>query len=161
MIRPAALLLLILSAPAPARIVQAVGQWAALADKGQCRAMARSLRDAAAGQPQAYAAFLFDPPRRQSGTLSVRLSRPARPGASVILTVGDRPFLLKGAGWFAWSRGPAQEAAIIAAARAAGGMRVDARDAAGRRSIDRYLLDGAATAIDAAAAACSGVLARP
>jgi hypothetical protein len=117
--------------------------------------MARSLRDAAKGQPQAYAAFLFDPARRQNGVLSVRLSRPVRQGGSVLLTVGTQPFMLKGAGAFAWSRGPAQEAAIIAAVRSAGGMRVEARDAGGRRSVDRYLLDGAPTAIDAAAAACA------
>lgn len=117
--------------------------------------MARSLRDAPKGQPQPYAAFLFDPARRQAGVLSVRLSRPVRAGGSVILTVGDRPFLLKGSGGFAFSRGPAQEAAIIAAVRSAGGMRVEARGPGGRRGVDRYLLDGAATAIDAAAAACA------
>ena len=155
MIRSVLLLCLLLAAPVAARIVQARGQWAAIEEQGRCRAMARSLRDAARGQPQAFAAFLFDPARRQSGQLSVRLSRPVRPGGSVILTVGDRPFLLKGGGAFVWSKGPAQEAAILAAGRSAGGMRVDARDGAGRRSTDRYLLDGAPTAIDAAAAACS------
>jgi hypothetical protein len=156
MIRAVALLAIAaLAAPATGRVIQARGQWAALEDKGQCRAMARSLRNAAKGQPQAYAAFLFDPGRRQAGTMAVRLSRPARPGASVILTVGDRPFMLKGSGWFAWSKGPAQEGAIIAAVRSAGGMRIEARDPAGRRSVDRYLLDGAPTAIDAAAAECS------
>jgi hypothetical protein len=154
-IRSLILIAAAIATPSAGRIVQARGQWAALADKGQCRAMARSLRDAAKGQPQAYAAFLFDPARRQNGILSVRLSRPVRPGGSVLLTVGSRPFMLKGAGPFAWSRGPAQEAAIIAAVRSAGGMRVEARDAGGRRSVDRYLLDGAPTAIDAAAAACA------
>jgi hypothetical protein len=39
--------------------------------------------------------------------------------------------------------------------RTAGGMRVVARDVGGRRMSDRYLLAGAPTAIDAAAAACS------
>ena len=155
MLRPVLLLSIVIAAPAPARIVQARGQWAAIEEQGRCRAMARSLRDAAKGQPQAFAAFLFDPARRQAGQLSVRLGRAVRPGGSVILTVGDRPFLLKGGGAFAWSKGPAQEAAIIAAVRAATGMRVDARDSSGRRSTDRYLLDGAPTAIDAAAAACS------
>ena len=149
------LLLTVIAAPASGRVIQARGQWAALADQGQCRAMARSLRDAAKGQSQAYAAFLFDPSRRQNGTLSVRLGRPVRQGGSVLLTVGTQPFLLKGAGPFAWSRGPAQEAAIIAAVRGAGGMRVEARDPSGRRSVDRYLLDGAPTAIDAAAADCA------
>ena len=155
MIRHALLAVAVLSAPSLARVVQAKGQWAALEDKGQCRAMARSVRDAAKGQPQAYAAFLFDPARRQNGVLSVRLSRPVRQGGSVLLTIGKQPFMLRGAGQFAWSRGPAQEAAIIAAIRASGGMRVDARDPGGRRSVDRYLLDGAPTAIDAAAAHCS------
>ena len=73
-----------------------------------------------------------------------------------MLTVGDRPFLLAARGDWAWSRGPAQEAAIIAAVRDAGGMRIEGRDASGRRFTDRYLLDGASTAIDAAAARCAG-----
>jgi len=149
-----AIVALLFTSPAVARVVQADGQWAAIADGGKCRAMARSLRDAGKGQPQAYAAILFDPRKGSAGTLSVRLSRPARPGGSVIVTIGDRPFLLKGQGWFAWSRGPAQEAAVIAAMRGTSGMRVEARDRSGRRSIDRYLLTGAPTAIDAAAAAC-------
>ena len=157
MLRPLVLTAMLLAAPASARVVQARGQWAAIEENGRCRAMARSLRDAAKGQAQAYAAFLFDRGRRQAGTLAVRLSRPVRPGGSVILTVGKQPFMLKGAGQFAWSRGPAQEAAIIAAVRNATGMRVDTRDAAGRRRIDRYLLDGAPTAIDAAAAECSRI----
>ena len=73
-----------------------------------------------------------------------------------MLTVGDRPFMLVSRGDWAWSRGPLQEAAIIDAVRAAGGMRIEGRDEAGRRFVDRYLLDGASTAIDAAAAACAG-----
>ena len=156
MIRFAILLFFCLAAaPAAARVVQARGQWSAHEDKGQCRAMARSLRDAGKGQSQAFAAFLFDPVRRQTGVLSVRLSRPVRQGGSVILTVGKQPFMLRGAGQFAWSRGPAQEAAILSAVRRSTGMRIEARDAGGRRRVDRYLLDGAPTAIDAAAAACS------
>ncbi|HVH38198.1 MAG TPA: hypothetical protein VM757_06390 [Sphingomicrobium sp.] len=147
--------ILMLATPASARIVQARGQWAAIEEQGHCRAMARSLRDSARDQPQAYVALLFDLARRSVGTVSVRLGRPLRAGGSVILTVGEQPFLLKGQGWFAWSRGPAQEAAIVAAMRGAGGMRVDSRDGAGRRNVDRYLLDGAATAIDAAAATCA------
>ena len=67
-----------------------------------------------------------------------------------------RPFLLVARGAIAWSRGPAQEAAIIAAMRSAGGMRIEGRSAGGR-FIDRYALDGAPTAIDAAAA-CAAAL---
>jgi hypothetical protein len=73
-----------------------------------------------------------------------------------MLTVGDQPFLLVARGDWAWSRGPLQEQAIIAAVRAASGMRIEARDPSGRRFSDPYSLDGAPTAIDAAAARCAG-----
>ena len=78
----------------------------------------------------------------------------------MILTIGDQPFLLVSRGDWAWSRGPLQEQAIIAAARNSGGMRIEARDLGGSRFVDRYLLDGAPTAIDAAAAACAGKMQR-
>jgi hypothetical protein len=73
-----------------------------------------------------------------------------------MLTIGERPFLLVARGDWAWSSGPAQDQAIIAAARAATSMRIESRDRSGRRFADRYLLAGAPTAIDAAAAACAG-----
>ena len=74
----------------------------------------------------------------------------------MILTVGD-PAVHAGNDWAIGPGAaiPQQEAAIIAAVRAASGMRIDSRDASGRRIIDRYLLDGAPTAIDAAAARCA------
>jgi len=78
----------------------------------------------------------------------------------VILTISGQPFLLVSRGDWAWSRGGMQEQAIIAAARDAQAMTVESRDAAGRRFIDPYSLDGAATAIDAAAAACAGKIER-
>ena len=70
-----------------------------------------------------------------------------------MLDVGDQPFLLVARGDWAWSRGPLQEQAIIAAAARRDGDAVEARDAAGRRFADPYSLDGAPTAIDAAARA--------
>jgi hypothetical protein len=73
-----------------------------------------------------------------------------------MLRIDDQPFLLVSRGNWAWSDGPLQEQAIIAALRDGTRMTVEARDAAGRRFIDPYSLDGAATAIDAAAAACAG-----
>ena len=80
-----------------------------------------------------------------------------------MLTVGSQPFMLVSKGEWAWSRGPRQEAAIIAAVRSSGGMRIEGRGRGGRRFVDRYLLSGAPTAIDAAAAACAAKLvkARP
>ena len=129
------------------------GHWAALKFKGQCVAEARPLLPAARRQPAARAGFGFGPGRAE---FHARLSRVPRGGSSVMLTVGDRPFLLLPRGDWAWSSGPLQDAAIIAAMRRARSMRIEARDAAGRRFADRYLLDGAPTAIDAAAAACAG-----
>ena len=143
--------------PAAARgaVIYSGGAWAAI-DRGHvCEAVARSVRIAAKGKVQAVAGFAFAPDRRRWGEFHARLSRVPRPGSSVMLTVGSQPFLLVARGGWAWSRGPLQEQAIIAAARAAGGMRIEARDASGRRFSDRYSLDGAPTAIDAAAARCS------
>jgi hypothetical protein len=48
-----------------------------------------------------------------------------------------------------------QEQAIISAARNGGAMRIEARDQGGNRFVDPYLLDGAPTAIDSAAARCA------
>jgi len=108
-----------------------------------------------AGQDRASVAIVFDRIGRRNGELAARLRRPVRPGSTALLVIGREPFQLVTRGTYAWSSGPAQEAAIIAAMRAAGGMRIQARDQAGRRRTDRYLLDGAPTAIDAAAAACA------
>ena len=76
-----------------------------------------------------------------------------------MLHVGDQPFLLMGHGDMAWSRGPRQEQAIISAIRTSSGMRIEARNPGGGRIVDRYSLDGAPLAIDAAAA-CAATLAK-
>ena len=147
---------LLIAAPAPAaQLLFAGGQWAALDRGGTCEAASRSLRLAQKGRVQARAGFAFDANGTRHGQFFAELSRIPRTGSTVILTVGTQPFLLASNGQWAWSRDPAQESAIIAAVRSAGGMRVDSRDASGRRFVDRYLLDGAPTAIDAAAARCA------
>jgi len=133
-------------------IVYAGGSWAAIDRGGACVALGRSARIAAKGKVQATAGFSFARDRRQWGEFHARLPRMPRPGSSVILTVGKQPFLLAARGNWAWSRGPLQEQAIIAAVRSASGMRVEARDLGGQRFSDPYALDGAPTAIDAAAA---------
>ena len=137
-------------------VIHAGGGWAAI-DRGEvCEALSRSLRIAAKGKVQATAGFAFTPDRRRWGEFHARLSRDARPGSSVILTVGERPFMLVGRGGWAWSRGGMQEQAIMAAVRGSTSMRIDARDSSGRRIRDGYALKGAPTAIDAAAAHCAG-----
>jgi hypothetical protein len=154
----AAALIALLASPAPAarpQILFAQGSWAALKFGDRCEAVARPLLPAARRQPAARAGFSFGPSGR-GGEFHVRLSRVPRPGSNVMLTIGERPFMLVARGDWAWSRGPLQEAAIIAAVRSATSMRVEGRDGAGRRFADRYLLAGAPTAIDAAAAGCAG-----
>ena len=147
---------LLIAAPAPAaQLLFAGGQWAAHDRGGTCEAASRSLRLAQKGRVQARAGFAFDANGTRHGQFFAELSGIPRTGSTVILTVGTRPFLLASNGQWAWSRDPTQESAIIAAVRSAGGMRVDSRDASGRRFVDRYLLDGAPTAIDAAAARCA------
>lgn len=153
-------LVLIFAAAVPApQVVAARGQWAALSKGRTCEAASRALRPALKDRPQARASLSFDAGGPRRGQFAVQLSRVPRAGASVMLTVGDAPFLLMSRGDRAWSRGPGQEAAIIAAMRSSGGMRVEARSPGGGRIVDRYSLDGAPLAIDAAAA-CAATLAN-
>ena len=147
-------------AAASGTVIRAARSWAAIDRGGACDAQTRAIRIAEKGKVQAIAGFAFTPDRRRWGEFHARLSRLPRPGSSVMLTVGTRQFLLVSRGGWAWSRGPLQEQAIIEAARGASGMRIEGRDAAGRRFADRYLLAGAPTAIDAAAARCAGKSAR-
>lgn len=130
------------------------GDWVAFDRGPSCEAIARSVLVPRKGEPQPHVVVSFDRDRGRKGEVSVALRRPNRSGSTVVMTIGDQPFLLVARGARAWSRGPAQEQAIVAAIRGASGMRVEARDGAGRRMVDRYLLGGAPTAIDAAAAAC-------
>jgi hypothetical protein len=152
----AAPLALALAAATPrAATIHASGAWAAIDRGGTCEALSRSVRIATKDRVQAVAGFSFTPDHRRWGEFHARLSRVPRPGSSVMLDIGGQPFLLVARGDWAWSRGPLQEQAIIAAARNALAMSVEAREGAGRRFADPYALDGAPTAIDAAAARCA------
>ena len=149
---------MLLLAIAPA-IVAADGQWAALSQGRTCEAAARSLGATYKDRPPARASLSFDAGGPRRGQFAARLSRTPRAGATVMLHVGDQPFLLMNQGDMAWSRGPGQEQAIIAAMRTSGGMRVEARSPGGGRIVDRYSLDGVPLAIDAAAS-CAATLAN-
>jgi hypothetical protein len=158
--RLAACLLLVAAAASPAgaatRILYAGPSWAALDLGATCEARARSELVAPKGKVQANAGFAFTPDHRRWGEFHAELSRAPRAGSSVLLQIGGQSFLLVSRGGFAWSSGPAQDQAIIARARIADRFWVRYRDQAGRRASDSYVLAGAPTAIDAAAAACAG-----
>lgn len=140
-------------------IVAADGQWAALSQGRTCEAATHSMGIVYKDRPPARASLSFDAGGPRRGQFAARLSRLPRAGASVMLHVGNQPFLLMAQGDMAWSRGPKQEQAIIAAMRSHGGMRVEARSPGGGRIVDRYSLDGAPLAIDAAAS-CAAALAN-
>lgn len=107
-------------------------------------------------KPPPFAGFLFDSAGPAQGRLYLRLSREVAANSAVMLEIDAQPFLLVATGQSAWSRSSAQSQAIITAVRNGGTMRVQFRDGSGRRFTDYYSLAGAATAIDAAAAACAG-----
>jgi len=158
---PLPILALLTASPAvAAQVIVAGGQWAAVDRGASCEAASRSLRTAQKGQTQARSGFVFDAGPGRRGEFFAQLSRVPRANSTILLTVGEQPFMLVGRSGWAWSTGPAQEAAIIAAARMAGGMRIESRDERGARFVDRYVLDGAPTAIDAAAARCAGKMQR-
>jgi hypothetical protein len=152
----AAILLLVASASSAdaTRILFAGGNWAAMDFGARCEARSKALWVKSGTEP--FAGFAFGRSAAPLGQFYVHLGRPARASATVIVTIGSEPFLLASNGQWAWSTSADQRSAIIDAARYATGMRVDYRDSAGRRGIDRYALAGAATAIDSAAAACAG-----
>ena len=156
MIRFAILLMIASPAAAAPRIVAAAGKWAALAGPGQCDAASLSLLPASKSRLQGRASLVFDG-RSRRGQFAAALSKPVASGGSATLTIDDQPFLLVARGTGAWSRGPVQDAAIIAAMRGAARMRIEGRTERGVRFIDRYDLAGAPTAIDAAAA-CAAAL---
>ena len=143
------------SAQARGSVVFAGGAWAAIDRGSACEALSRSLRVAPKDKVQAVAGVTFAPDRRRAGEFHARLSRVPRGDASVMLQVGDQPFLLVTRNGWAWSRGPLQTQAIIDALRGATSMSIASRDLGGARFSDPYLLDGAPTAIDAAAARCA------
>lgn len=150
------LLPLLFAGPASAQVLAAGGYWAALQRPGDsCEAVARSELPAPRGEEQARVAIAFDRSGRRHGQLHARLSRPARGGAHAMLTIGTDQFLLVTRGSDAWSRGPAQEQAIIASLRRGARMRIQWQGQGGRRYTDYYALAGAATAVDAAAIACA------
>ena len=143
------------AATARGSVTYAGGAWAAIDRGSVCEALSRSQKVMPRDKVQPIAGVSFTADRRHWGEFHARLSRMPRADATVMLQVGNQPFLLVTRGGWAWSRGPAQAQAIIDALRNSTSMSVVSRDSAGVRFSDPYLLDGAPTAIDSAAARCA------
>ena len=153
-----ALALLAMAAPVSAKDSLGVfGDWGAFRDPQvpRCYAIAAARNDARDHAP--FASVGTWPQREVRGQVHVRLSRNTRSGATISLNVGGERFELTGSGADAWARDRRMDAAIVAAMRSAGSMSVTARDRAGNRFTDRYSLEGAATAMDAATVGCARV----
>ena len=145
----------LLALAAPKTALGVFAGWAAFAEPGagRCYAIARAERGGRAGLV-GFASIGFFPGRGVRAQPHFRLSRPKRAGSAAILTVDGRPFQLAAGGTDAWPRDRRADAGVVAAMRGGTRMRVASYGADGRRFVDSYPLRGAATAIDAAAAAC-------
>ncbi len=133
------------------------GDWGAFRD-GQvprCYAIARARPSSATRQRTPYATIGTWPRRDLRGQVHFRLSRTLAQDAEIRLTIDGRRFDLTGSAANGWAKGPRSDAAIVAAMRSATGMSLRSRDRRGRVFTDRYSLDGAATAMDAATVACA------
>ena len=138
------------------------GQWGAFRDPQvpRCYAIAAAESDTRAGtraRPDhaPFASVGTWPKRGVRGQLHFRLSRNLAASPRISLAIAGQRFELTGGGGDAWAKDRTMDAAIVAAMRSAGSMSVSATDGAGRRFTDRYSLEGAATALDAATVGCA------
>jgi hypothetical protein len=136
------------------------GQWGAFRDPAVPRCYAIAAAEHNARDNRQYAPFASVgtwPGRGIRGQVHVRLSRGVAQGAATTLRIGGRSFTLTGSGADAWAADARMDAAIVSAMRSSPSMAVSGRDNAGRRFTDRYSLEGAATAMDAAAVGCARI----
>jgi hypothetical protein len=156
-------MLALLAAPLAAKDSLGVfGQWGAFRDPQvpRCYAIAAAEADTRNARNREHAPFVSIgtwPKRGVRGQVHIRLSRNLAATPAIALSIGGQRFVLTGGGGDAWAADRRMDAAIVAAMRSAATMSVSARDSAGRRFTDRYSLDGAATAMDAATVGCARV----
>jgi hypothetical protein len=138
------------------------GEWGAFRDPQvpRCYAIAAAepeVRERArnAREHAPFASVGSWPKRGVRGQLHFRLSRNLAAAPRLSLAIGAQRFELTGGGGDAWAKDRTMDAAIVAAMRSAGSMSLSATDRGGRRFTDRYSLEGAATAMDAATVGCA------
>lgn len=154
-----ALALLTVSSPIWARESLGVfGDWGAFRDPETPRCYAIAEAEGGSGNRD-YAPFASVgtwPERNVRGQVHFRLSRELSSNPRVSLAIGGERFVLTAGDGDAWALDSRADGAIVTAMRAGSRMSISATDARGNRFTDRYSLDGAATAIDAASVGCSG-----
>ncbi|XUU59922.1 hypothetical protein ACRAQ6_10105 [Erythrobacter sp. HA6-11] len=137
------------------------GNWAAFRDPEtpRCYAIAKAnapvLESEKYRDYEPYASVGTWPEEGVRNQLHFRLSRQIRQNSRVTLIIGRKSWALRGGGGDAWTRDQSQDAAVLAAMRSAARMTVRGTDARGRLFTNRYSLQGAATAIDAAQLGCA------
>ena len=151
----------ILAAATPAAARDALGvfgKWGAFRDveKGRCFAIGRPSHLARPmGDWRPFASGATWPKNKVRNQVHIRLSRMRKPDTPLTLSIDGRRFTLVTAGPEAWAPDARTDAAIVAAMRSARTMIASGRDRDGNRIVDTYPLQGAATAIDAAALGCA------
>ena len=152
-------LVLAIAAPVAAQTeaVGVYGQWGSFEQKTprSCYAIAAPERARRDLGWKPFASVAYWPERRIRAQLHVRLSREKRPGSAVLLRIDDRTFQLIASKIDAWAPNAAADAEIVTALRTGVDMRIETRTTSGTLMRDSYSLRGAATAIDAAAIACT------
>ncbi len=149
--------LLLVAAPVGARdLIGVFGAWGAFRDPGHCYAIAEPAIAGGRRSWRPFAGVGTRPAQGRRNSLHIRLSRPRDRAAGVTLSIGERRFPLVANGTDAFAPDAAAERGAVAAMRSGRSMSVDAVGVGGRPFADVYRLDGAATAIDAAALACLG-----
>lgn len=136
------------------------GSWGAFVDPQaaggpRCYAIAMAAPSSLQRDYQPYATVGTWPRQQVRGQVHIRLSRRLMPGAPITLIISGQRYALVGGGGDAWAADRRMDAAIVAAMRSAGSMTIAARDASGRNFTNTWSLDGAATAMDAAAVGCA------
>jgi hypothetical protein len=151
--------LALLAAPAQARDSLGIwNDWGAFRDPGVPRCYAIAMAHASSGranETQPYLSIGIWPKRGVRGEVHVHLSRRLSANAPVTMTIGSERFTLIAGAGDAWAQDKRMDAAIIAAMRSASDIAISGRAGNGRGFRDLYHLDGAASAMDAAALGCA------
>ncbi len=152
-------LALTLAAPAIARESLGIfATWGAFRDPAVPRCYAIAMPEKVPGRAQEFQPYFtvgYWPGRNIRGAVHIRLARRLSPGSKVIVSFPEANFALQTGQADAWPADQTTNAGILAQMRSARQVIVIARSADGRSFRDRFTLDGAGSAMDAAALGCA------